>query len=348
MSDSDDFDERGWIAINDALEPIYGTQEPKHWGTILSYRLGGNDPIHGISAYRSQHVTDHLHYITYGFSELWDKESDIPDISGFGFELTFRLKISADAEPPNWVLSFLQNLGRYVFETGNAFGVGHTMPLNGPICDGMETEIQAITFVRDPELQPILPPNGSVDFLQIVGLTLDEYEASQSWDSEELLQLMSKLDPLLITDTDRASYLNDPEFAEVVRKRTAEEGSSSGFMYSQSAAISIDNQTRVFQIGALWVPSLRTRLLGRLPFGNDLIVDSGEAAIRFEPSKGFSVEHDDGIWRVELPKECWEELTNTLAPKAGTYRFKSMPEFLLVIESTPIKDSEGNVTSVVG
>ena len=36
-----------------------------------------------------------------------------PDVSGFGFELTFRVTCKArEAKPPNWALNFLQNLGR--------------------------------------------------------------------------------------------------------------------------------------------------------------------------------------------------------------------------------------------
>ena len=123
----------GWDAIDEALRPVYGTQEPTHWGTVIPWALGGPDPIRGISAYRSGRGRPHLHYVTYGFSELYEKESDDPDVSGFGFELTFRLARAQSAPPPNFVLGLLQNLGRYVFETGRRFGVGHSMPLNSPI-----------------------------------------------------------------------------------------------------------------------------------------------------------------------------------------------------------------------
>src|SRR5690606_20142881 len=101
-----------------------------------------------------------------------------------------------------WVLNFLQNLGRYVFETGRRFGVGHTVPLNGPIQQNSETKIRAITFVLDPELDRIATPNGTVQFLQIVGLTEDEQEAIEYWNSERFAALISERDPLLITDLD--------------------------------------------------------------------------------------------------------------------------------------------------
>ena len=46
--------------------------------------------IYGISIYRAEDPP-HWHFVTYGFSELYSKESDDPAVSGWGFELTFRL-----------------------------------------------------------------------------------------------------------------------------------------------------------------------------------------------------------------------------------------------------------------
>lgn len=39
--------------------------------------------------------------------------------SGFGFELTFRLKKQAgESSPPSWPAELLQSLARYIFQTG--------------------------------------------------------------------------------------------------------------------------------------------------------------------------------------------------------------------------------------
>src|SRR5262245_37995508 len=112
----------GWDAIDKVLKPIYGDQEPKHFGTLVSYELGGPDPIRGISAYKRLQPIPHWHFVTYGFTELYEKTSENKEVSGWGFELTMRLKASPnEEEPPNWTLSFLQNLARYVFGSGNVF-----------------------------------------------------------------------------------------------------------------------------------------------------------------------------------------------------------------------------------
>ena len=55
----------------------------------------------------------HWHYVTYGFSELYAKESSDAATSGYGFELTFRLAAeaaeNADSTPPVWPMNLLQN-----------------------------------------------------------------------------------------------------------------------------------------------------------------------------------------------------------------------------------------------
>lgn len=177
--DSDDHEVEaiGWNAIDQTLAQIYGEREPKHYGTILPMMLGGDHPLQGISVYKNLLPIPHYHFVTYGCSELYEKESDDHEISGFGFELTFRLACdSGDPdEPPPWPLDFLQNLARYVFESGNAFDERHHMTLNGPIAIGQATKITAIMLILDLELQEIETRNGRVKFLQIVGLCEDEY-----------------------------------------------------------------------------------------------------------------------------------------------------------------------------
>src|SRR5687767_4519289 len=107
----------GWHAIGEALSGVYHDVEPLHYGTVIKWRLGGPDPLDGISVYRRP---DHWHFVSFGMSELYEKESDVADQSGWGFEFTFRLAGGGD-KPPMWAVNFLQNLARYVFTSGNPF-----------------------------------------------------------------------------------------------------------------------------------------------------------------------------------------------------------------------------------
>jgi suppressor of fused len=138
---NDEPDTSGWAAIDALLKPIYGDAKPHHWGTVRPASLGGNDPLEGISAYQSSFGgRPHWHFITYGFTELYTKESDDPDVSGYGFELSVRVvDPKFENEPPMWVLGLLQNLARYVFRTGNFFSSGDHTTLNGKIAFERET-----------------------------------------------------------------------------------------------------------------------------------------------------------------------------------------------------------------
>ncbi|AKJ31927.1 suppressor of fused domain protein [Caldimonas brevitalea] len=199
----------GWDAIDASLRALYGDQKPQHCGTIIKHFLGGRDPIDGISTYQSDAGgAAHLHFCTYGFSALYyDEEAVGQDFSRFGFELTFRLKPSQeDHEPPIWVCNLIQNIARYVFESGKWFEEGHWIPANGPIRADAQTDIVGLMFVHDPQLPAMETPHGRVEFLQMVGLTSSEVAdlMAKRRTTTEIAATLSKADPYLVTDLARS------------------------------------------------------------------------------------------------------------------------------------------------
>jgi len=197
----------GWLSIDEKVNEIYGQQEPQHFGTIIKYMLGGKDPLDGISVYESQNQEDHYHIVSYGLSELYyNEESAGKEFSKYGFEFTFRLK-KKEGDDFNWAMNLMQNLARYVFETGKWFEEFHFIPTNSPIRLDYDTNLTAIAFVIDPELGKIQTPHGEVQFLQMVGITTDEYELLKQnpklAETEKLLEQLKINNPLLITDLDR-------------------------------------------------------------------------------------------------------------------------------------------------
>lgn len=197
----------GWLSIDEKVNEIYGQQEPQHFGTIIKYMLGGKDPLDGISVYESQNQEDHYHIVSYGLSELYyNEESAGKEFSKYGFEFTFRLK-KKEGDDFNWAMNLMQNLARYVFETGKWFEEFHFIPTNSPIRLDYDTNLTAIAFVLDPELGKIQTPHGEVQFLQMVGITTDEYELLKQnpklAETEKLLEQLKINNPLLITDLDR-------------------------------------------------------------------------------------------------------------------------------------------------
>ncbi len=164
----------GWDDITRTFENLYPNQEPKHYGTLISYNFGGNDTLDGISVYDGG---DYYHFVTYGFSEIYEKEND-NDISGFGFELTYKLKKddTINEEEIKCFLGILQTLGRYVFETKNVFKPNeyiYTGQTDG-IDVKQESNIVGFVTIKDPLAGTIDSVNGKIEFVQLVGATLEE------------------------------------------------------------------------------------------------------------------------------------------------------------------------------
>lgn len=340
-------DSPGWDALDAALHPLYGDREPFYATTRIPYADGGPDPIHGICVYKNADPVPHWHCVTYGFSELWDKVSSDPDVSGFGFELTFRPTCKAgDKQPPNWPLNFLQNLGRYVFQTGNCYGVGHTVPLNGPIREDSSTLIHAISFAPDPQLPPIATPNGRVEFLQVVGLTMDELEAIWSWNAEAFLQLRSRDDPFLLTDLSRTSWMGDAKFAAEVARRSKQDGSSCGWL---SLVLECDTKSDpvCVRVQTIAVDGLRRRLLGRLPYGRSLSLNGAAATVVFKPGEQSRLKLVEDAVTITLREEHLIELAGALQPHAGFYPIPGLKDVVLQVLRTEITDRDGKVVDVV-
>lgn len=194
----------GWDAIDAALAALYGEIEPaRHWGTLIRWRLGGSDPLDGVSAY-ARADGSHWHYVSYGLSELYEKESDDPAVSGWGVELTFRLaRPPQEQEPPIWPAVMMQNLARYVFRTGRVFRDGHWADVQGPITDATPTTCEGFVFVTDPELGTVRTPNGSVEFVQVVGITRPEVSRAAAGGAEEIRNELLARSPLLVTELAR-------------------------------------------------------------------------------------------------------------------------------------------------
>jgi Suppressor of fused protein (SUFU) len=203
----------GWLSIDSALETVYGKTEPRHYGPLcgIHFMAGGTDPIDGASIYDSSKHEYHRHIISYGMSELYyDHEKAGGEFSKWGFEFTFRLKpFAEDKDDPLWTVHVMNNLARYVFNSGKWFEENHFIPAKGPIRLDTQTEITAFVLALDPELGRIETPHGEVSFLQLVGITNAELERlMRNPTTTEVAALINELrkdNPLLITDLNRRS-----------------------------------------------------------------------------------------------------------------------------------------------
>ncbi|MBE6123071.1 MAG: suppressor of fused domain protein [Solobacterium sp.] len=176
----------GWDAITAEFERIYpGQTSPKHYGTIIRWIFGGNDPLDGISIYDGG---DFWHFVSYGLTEIYDKETDDREISGYGYELTLKLKKypfeNEEAELKN-ICGILQMIARITFTKGELFRpfefmyTGQTEGIDAK----QESNLTGFITVSDPSVHAIETPNGRVEFLELIGMTDGELKTLSNKES---------------------------------------------------------------------------------------------------------------------------------------------------------------------
>ena len=170
----------GWDAIDAKCKEIYpGQENPKHYGTIISWRLGGSDPLDGISIYDGG---DYWHFITYGLSELYEKETNDREYSGYGMEFTFKLKkdnYKDEEREFRCICGILQQIARVTFEKGEIFKPYeylYTGQKEGIDAD-RQSNITGFITIPDNKFQKLITPNGKVEFVEFIGATDSELKA---------------------------------------------------------------------------------------------------------------------------------------------------------------------------
>ena len=197
----------GWDAITKECEKSYPTQkDPKHYGTLIKWRLGGNDPLDGISIYDEG---NYWHFVTYGLSELYEKESENKEYSGYGMEFTFKLKTDKydDEEEIKCICGILQSIARITFTRGDIFEPYqylYTGQATG-IDSKMKSNITGFITVPDDKFQTLNTPNGKVEFVEFIGVTKDEIEAVKN-NELKVKELFEKI-ASDVTDYNRESVI---------------------------------------------------------------------------------------------------------------------------------------------
>ncbi|XP_076295954.1 suppressor of fused [Lasioglossum baleicum] len=233
----------GLDALHSRCKEIYPDQSnPLTVTAVVKYWLGGPDPLDYISMYENPGcpefgVPPHWHYISLGLSDLHGDGRIHPKSgpgrpSGFGFELTFRLvRERNEMTPPTWPANVMQQLAKYVFNSGNMLMPGDHVSWHAPLDNG-NGRITQILMGRDPQLlTPIYTLHGDVSFVQIIGVTSEELQAAQHWNGLGLVSLLKTshvCGPWLVTDMRRTRSImeDEPSIAEKIQSGIEKEGSN--------------------------------------------------------------------------------------------------------------------------
>lgn len=172
--------DQGFDAITNLCDEVYPNQKnPKHYGTLISWEFGGNDPLKGISVYDGG---DYWHFITYGLTELYEKESTIKEISGYGMEFTFKLKKDNYENEENeirCICGILQSIARITFSKGeifNPYEYLYTGQTEG-IDYNKKSNITGFITILDDKFHEINTSNGKIHFVEFIGVTDNELKA---------------------------------------------------------------------------------------------------------------------------------------------------------------------------
>ena len=170
----------GWDAITELCDKVYPNQtDPKHYGILISWELGGNDPLKGISVYDGG---DYWHFITYGLSALYEKKSKVKEVSGYGMEFTLKLKkdkYEDEEKEIRGICGILQSIARMTFVNGEIFRAyeylytGQTTGIDW----NQKSNITGFITIPDDKFHEINTPNGKVKFVEFVGVTDSELKA---------------------------------------------------------------------------------------------------------------------------------------------------------------------------
>ncbi|XP_015592107.1 suppressor of fused homolog [Cephus cinctus] len=233
----------GLDALHALCKEIYPDQgNPLTVTAIVKYWLGGPDPLDYISMYENPGspelgVPPHWHYVSLGLSDLHGDGRLHPKTgpgrpSGFGFELTFRLaREPGETTPPTWPANVMQQLAKYVFNSGNMLLPGDHVSWHAPLDNG-NGRITQMIMGRDPQLpSPVSTPHGEVSFVQIIGVTSEELQAAQHWNGLGVVNLLKgsrACGSWLVTDTRRIHSVmeEDPSVAEKIQSGIEREGSN--------------------------------------------------------------------------------------------------------------------------
>ena len=180
----------GWDAIEKEFLRVYpGQNNPKHYGTIIKWIMGGDDPLDGISVYDGGAF---WHFVSFGLTEIYEKECEDPNISGYGYELTFKLKKNQfeDEEAEiRCICGILQMVARMVFKNGDVFQpfeylyTGQTEGIDAY----RKSNLTGFITIKDPTVETIDTPNGKVEFLELIGMTDAELKTLSDRASVEAL-----------------------------------------------------------------------------------------------------------------------------------------------------------------
>lgn len=280
----------------DALDSALGTlgtnvmhaMDPRR---LISFDQGG-PPVWSVGMVDVAGPTPYTLLVTYGFSHALSPESFR---EGITHEYSLAVPKGLPLSP--WADAFLRHQTRYILAQGADIRVNDCIPLRGvpmtrvpfqPEHHAMmpNSELIGVLCAEDPVLPTVHTPHGAVIIRRLLGIDGLELDRAETWSPAGLIEAFKTVNPLLLSDIGRTSFMKNPAFAAAVNARAEDEGSSMDAALFD-VAWSLDDAGRVrieLPVGQA-AKRLLDGLRGRVGFGRRLAAISMRSPpILFEPS----------------------------------------------------------------
>lgn len=307
-------------------------------GTPIMGQVETVEPLEMVRIYVNQEQGGHWHYVSMGFSDLHGTSPGGEDgRSGHGFELTVRVPRRDEDTMPTWPIELMQYLARYVFATGNSLEPLQHLELASPVVPGdKNATVRAVAIVYDSQFEALQSASGSVEMLQVVGITADEYKQMRRWQVDKFLALLARDNPLLLLDPYRESILDKPDIQKIIADGMRDDGSSVGALYVLGLDVKQTVSTVEVSMNEAAVGDLESAMRGRIPYDRTFKLLGPGKGIVFEPSdeSRVSKENDEGLIVVQLSAATADEIARTVKAKPATYTLKTIAGLKFVITRT--------------
>ncbi len=285
----------GRQALDRRLVEQFPDVEPRCFRPLLSWDDGGPDPLSEVRAYEEGGAgAPRWRFVGVGLSELDEKRSSDPAVSGWGFELTLVAPRRGEAAP-RWPADALQGIARHVVTQHDVLAEGDLVPTpEGPMA--------GFLFTSDP-LGETPTSFGRVRWVQAIGVTPDEFALVQVWQTTPFLEFLTQIEPALATRPERRSVLEDPNIRARAQFRATRDGSSLGEQRTGSLGFALEGDQVVIELSVDGLRQLRTMLPARLPFGRPFRLVGPRCIVGFVPEGSPpTASEQDGL--VELSDEA--------------------------------------------
>ncbi|MFT3707374.1 MAG: suppressor of fused domain protein [Archangium sp.] len=251
-----------------------------------------------------------------------------------GLELSIRVQKGKDElAPPAWPVALLSALIARAKNKTLTADTNQVLVLSEGVAPGTESEMGGLIFTIDPDAGKLVTPHDKAPVLLCVPVTKDEVRAVREWSPSGLIEVLSRGEPLLISDLDRASLLQSPRARAVIDQRMEKEGSSLSAITAERSSVISSKAKTAWSMSPDAMETVISLLKGRTGHLRPFTITSPDARVDVESAHAPSFAVNDKNLTLRLSLVAARQLRSVLRAKPGSYPIDFLPGFEFVVEA---------------